>query len=207
MTLIEIGVALCVAGLMLAVAVPALSAVTRAQLRQKSGQLAGAVRSMYGAAAIAGHTCRLVFDLDANVYWSECAKSNVRLSREGERAQNGARLTTREEELLAEPQRDGMSEEEKERAALAQKSAFAASNDVPRTELGGSVRFTDIWVQHQPERYSTGRSYLYFWSSGLTEEASLHLAQSDDVYSLLVSPLTGKVKVVGDRVDAPGQKR
>src|SRR5260221_11505924 len=120
MTLIEIGVALCVAGLMLAVAVPALSAVTRAQLRQKSGQLSGAVRSMYGAAAIAGHTCRLVFDLDANVYWSECAKSNVRLSKEGERAQNGARLTTREEELLAEPQRDGMSEEDKVRAGLAQ---------------------------------------------------------------------------------------
>src|SRR4051812_36548317 len=81
MTLIEIGVALCVAGLMLAVAVPALSAVTRAQLRQKSGQLAGALRSMYGAAAIAGHTCRLVLDIDANSYWSECAKSNVRLDK------------------------------------------------------------------------------------------------------------------------------
>lgn len=207
MTLIEIGVALCVAGLMLAIAVPALSAVTRAQLRQKSGQLGGAVRSMYGAAAIGGHTCRLVFDLDANAYWSECARSNVRLSKEGERSQNGARLATREEELLAEPQHEGLSEEEKERAALAQKSAFTASNDVPKTELGGSVRFVDIWVQHQPERYSSGRSYLYFWSTGLTEEASLHLAQGDDVYSLLVSPLTGKVKIVGDRVDAPGQRR
>jgi general secretion pathway protein H len=207
MTLIEIGVALCVAGLMLAVAIPALSAVTRAQLRQKSGQLAGAVRSLYGAAAIAGRTCRLVFDLDANAYWSECAKSNVRLSREGERSQNGARIATREEEALAEPQREGMSEEEKERVALAQKSAFAPSPDIPKTELGGSVRFTDIWVQHQPERYSSGKAFLHFWSSGLTEEASIHLAQGDDVYSLIVSPLTGKVKVVGDRVDAPGQKR
>ena len=46
MTLIEIGVALCVAGLMLAVAIPALSAVTRAQLRQKTGQLAGGIRSL-----------------------------------------------------------------------------------------------------------------------------------------------------------------
>jgi general secretion pathway protein H len=208
MTLIEIGVALCVAGLMLAVAIPALSAVTRAQLRQKSGQLGGAVRSMYGAAAIAGHTCRLVFDLDANDYWSECAKGNVRLSREGERSQNGARVATREEELLAESaQRDGMSEEDRERAALAQKSAFAASADVPKTDLGTSVRFTDVWVQHQPERYSSGRAYLYFWSSGLTEEASLHVAQGDDVYSLIVSPLTGKVKILADRVDAPGQKR
>jgi len=62
-------------------------------------------------------------------------------------------------------------------------------------------------VQHQPERYTTGKSFLYFWSSGLTEEASVHLAQGDDVYSLIVSPLTGRVRIVGDRVDAPGQRR
>src|SRR5947208_15344403 len=86
MTLIEIGVALCIAGLMLAVAIPAIGAVTRAQLRQKSGQLAGGVRSLYGAAAIAGRTCRLVLDLDGNAYWAECAKTNVRLSPEGERS-------------------------------------------------------------------------------------------------------------------------
>lgn len=208
MTLIEIGVALCIAGLMLAVAIPALSAVTRAQLRQRSGQLAGALRSLYGAAAIAGHTCRLVLDLDANAYWSECAKSNVRLAKEGERSQNGARVATREEEFLEDAkQHDSMSDEDKEKLALAQKSAFAPSGDVPKTELGGTVRFTDVWVSHQPERYSSGKSFIYFWSSGLTEEASIHLAQGDDVFSLITSPLTGRVKIVGDRVDAPGQRR
>ncbi|HUJ29407.1 MAG TPA: type II secretion system protein [Myxococcales bacterium] len=208
MTLIEIGVALCVAGLMLAVAIPALSAVTRAQLRQKSGQLAGGIRALYGASAIAGHTCRLVFDLDANAYWSECAKGDVRLSREGERSQNGARVATREEELQAENAgREAMSDEDREKLELIQKSAFADSTDIPKTELGGSVKFTDVWVQHQPERYSSGRAYLYFWPSGLTEEASVHLAQGDDVFSLIVSPLTGKVKIASDRVDAPGQRK
>ena len=207
MTLIEVGVALCVAGLMLAVAIPALSAVTRAQLRQKTGQLAGGLRALYGAAAIAGHTCRLVFDLDDGAYWSECSKSNVRISREGERSQNGARVATREEELLQETKTEGLSEEERARLELLQKSAFAPSPDIPRTELGKSVRFTDVWVQHQPERYASGKAFLYFWSSGLTEEASIPLAQGDDVFSLLVSPLTGKVKVVGERVDAPGQRR
>jgi general secretion pathway protein H len=208
MTLIEIGVALCVAGLMLAVAIPALSAVTRAQLRQKSGQLAGGIRSLYGASAIAGHTCRLVFDLDAGAYWSECAKGDVRLSREGERSQNGARVATREEEQQQDAAgRDSMSEEDRERLELMRKSAFAESHDVPKTELGGSVRFTDVWVQHQPERYGSGKAFLYFWPSGLTEEASIHLAQGDDVFSLIVSPLTGKVKIVSDRADAPGQRR
>lgn len=209
MTLIEIGIALAVAGLMLAVAVPALSAVTRAQLRQKTGQLSGAIRSLYGAAAIEGHTCRLVLDLDTNSYWSECAKGNVRLSAEGERSQNGARVASKEEELAADAQRDleTMSDEDKEKAELIAKSAFSASKDIPKTELGSSVKFTDIWVQHQPERYTSGKSFLYFWSSGITEESSIHLAQGDDVYSLIVSPLTGRVKIVGDRVDAPGQSR
>lgn len=208
MTLIEIGVALCVAGLMLAVAIPALSAVTRAQLRQKSGQLAGGIRALYGASAIAGHTCRLVLDLDSNAYWSECAKGDVRLSREGERSQNGARIATKEEELQADNAgREAMSDEDRERLELIQKSSFADSKDVPKTELGGSVKFTDVWVQHQPERYSSGRAFLYFWPSGLTEDASIHLAQGDDVFSLIVSPLTGKVKIASDRVDAPGQRR
>jgi general secretion pathway protein H len=204
MTLIEVSITLAVVALMLAVAVPALSAVTRAQLRQKSGQLAGAIRSLYGSTAIAGRTCRLVLDLDANDYWSECAKTNVRLARDGERSQNGARIPAREDTLQA---RETMSDEDRERLELARKSAFTPSTDVPRTALGGSVRFTDVWVQHQPERYTTGKAFLYFWSSGMTEEASIHLAQGDDVYSLLVSPLTGRVQVMADRVDAAGQAR
>ncbi|HEY6908394.1 MAG TPA: type II secretion system protein [Myxococcales bacterium] len=207
MTLIEIGVALCVAGLMLAVAIPALSAITRAQMRQKAGQLAGGIRSLYSAAAIAGHTCRLVMDLDQDAYWSECAKGNVRLSSEGERAQNGVRLQSQDEELQQTAQRDNMSDEERERITLAAKSAFAPSSDVPRTELGNKVKFADVWVQHQPESYTAGRAFIYFWSSGLTEEAAIHLEQGGDMYSLLVSPLTGRVKVVGARVDAPGQRR
>ena len=176
MTLIEVGVALCVAGLMLAMAVPALSAVTRAQLRQKSGQLAGGIRALYGASAIQGHTCRLVFDLDTNSYWSECAKSNVRLNSEGERSQNGVRLASRAEELQRGQLRDGMSDEDREKATLAQKSAFSDDKEIPKTELGSSVRFTDVWIQHQREKYVAGKAFLYFWSSGLTEEASIHLA-------------------------------
>ncbi len=207
MTLIEVGIALAVAGLMLALAIPAMNTVTRAQLRQKTGQLAGGVRALYGAAAIGGRTCRLTFDLDVNAYWSECAKTNVRLDREGERSQNGARVATRDEDLAADTGREGMTAEEREKQALAQKSAFTPSGEIPRTELGPSVKITDVWVQHQPERYTSGKAYLYFWSSGLTESASIHLAQADDVYSILVAPLTGRAKVVGQRVDAPEQRQ
>jgi general secretion pathway protein H len=207
MTLIEVCIALAIVGLLVAVAIPAIGAVTRAALRQKSGQLAGAVRSMYGASALSGRSCRLVFDLDAGSYHSECSKSTITLSRDGERSQNGVREKSKEEELLAEDKkRESMSSEEKAKLELLEKSAFAPSKDVPETTLGSSVKFNGIWVSHQPERYVGGKAFLYFWPSGLTEGASIQLEQDEELMSLVVSPLTGRVQVKYGRVDAPGQK-
>jgi len=208
MTLLEIGIALAIAAGVMALAIPAVSNVARVQLRQKSGQLAGGIRSLYGSSAVAGRTCRLVIDLDAAAYWSECAQGSVRIAAEGERARNGVRETTRDEELLATvAQRgDAISEEERTRAEVARKSAFAASSDIARTELGRLVRFADVWVAHQPEPYVAGKAFLYFWPSGLTEAAAIHLKQGDDFNTLIVSPLTGRVRIVRGRVDAEGVK-
>jgi general secretion pathway protein H len=206
MTLIEIGIAMAIAAGLLALALPAISNVTRAQLRQKSGQLAGGVRSLYGATALAGHSCRLVFDIDHQSYWSECAEGAVRLDRSGEQSTGGSRRDSREEELLANIRLGSANEEEQVKLALAQKSAFKASGDVPTTQLGGSVRFLDVWVQHQSERYTSGKAFLYFWPSGLTEVAAIHLGQGDDVNTVLVSPLSGRVRIVSGRVDAEGQR-
>src|SRR5689334_13248029 len=124
MTLIEIGIAMAIAAGLLAMAIPAISNVTRVQLRQKTGQLAGGVRSLYGATALAGHSCRLVLDIDNEVYWSECAEGTVRLDRAGEQSAGGARRDTREEELLANIRTDSANEEEQVKLQLAQKSAF-----------------------------------------------------------------------------------
>jgi general secretion pathway protein H len=208
MTLLEIGIALAIVAGLVALAVPTISSVARVQLRQRVGQLAGGVRSLYGASAVSGRSCRLVMDLDASAYWSECAQASVRLASDGERARSGAREATREEELLANvAQRgDNVSEEDRTRAELARKSAFAPTNDIPKTALGASVRFAAVWVSHQPERYVAGKAFLYFWPSGLTETASIQLAQGDDVNTLLVEPLTGKVRIASGRVDAEGQK-
>src|SRR3954470_8936188 len=123
MTLIEVGIAMAIAAGLIALAIPAISNVARAQLRQKSGQLAGGIRSLYGATALGGHSCRLVLDLEGSAYWAECAARAVQLSREGEQSAQGGRLASRDEELLADARPDG-SEEEQVKLALARKSAF-----------------------------------------------------------------------------------
>src|SRR5712692_5266936 len=134
--------------------------------------------------------------------------ARVQLAAEGERARSGAREATREEELLATVAQRGanVSDEERTRAELARKSAFTPTNDIPKTELGGQVRFAGVWVSHQPERYVSGKAFLYFWPSGLTETASIQLAQGDDANTSLVEPLTGKVRIASGAVNAEGQK-
>src|SRR5712664_5005318 len=84
MTLLEIGIALAIVAGLIALAVPSISSVARVQLRQRTGQLAGGIRSLYGASAVAGRSCRLVMDLDASAYWSECAQGAVRLAARSE---------------------------------------------------------------------------------------------------------------------------
>ena len=208
MTLIEICIAIGIAAGLVAIAIPAVSSITRAQLRQKSGQLAGGLRSLYGASALRSATCRLVFDLDEGSYQSECAKSTVRLSAEGEKSQNGHREESKDEVLLAEKNQQGLSDQEKAKLELLQKSTFSPTPDVPKTLLGKDVHFVSVWAEHQPERYTTGQAFLYYWPSGIAESASIQLGQGDDsVMSLIVSPLTGRVQVMTGAHDATGEKQ
>ncbi|GAC1339714.1 MAG: hypothetical protein NVSMB23_09040 [Myxococcales bacterium] len=209
LTLIEITIALAIAALLVAVAIPAVASITRAQLRQKSGQLASGIRALYGQSAISGRSCRLAIDLDAQSYRAECAKGAVRLAADRERARDGAREGTHDEELLARAGADraSLSAEDRERLALLRQSAFAPSPEIPPTTLGGAVRFRQVWVSHQEEPYTAGIAYLYFWPTGQTEGASLQLAQGDDLYTLLVSPLTGRVRIVAGAASAPGERR
>ena len=181
MTLIEMGIAMAIAAALLAMAIPAISNVTRVQLRQKTGQLAGGIRSLYGASALAAHSCRMVFDIDNSAYWSECAEGAVRLERGGELSSGGSRRDSREEEVLASIRASSGNEEDQVKLELAQKSAFKPTNDVPKTTLGASVRFQDVWVQHQPEKYTAGKAYLYFATDYTSDCKVCHIpAKKDD---------------------------
>lgn len=210
LTLIEISIALAIAALLVAVSVPAISSVTRAQLRQRSGQLAGGLRALYGESAIGGRSCRLILDLDKAEYQAECARGAVRLAAAGAEGPAGdAQAREREQELLSRARRTGetLSDEDRERLELLRRSAFAPSPAVPRTALGGQVRFRKVWVGHQPAPRTSGTAWLYFWPSGQTEPASIELSQGDDVVTLLVSPLTGRVRLVNGPAQAPGEPR
>jgi general secretion pathway protein H len=62
--------------------------------------------------------------------------------------------------------------------------------------LGRRVRIVKLMVSHEPEPREKGEGAIYFFPGGQTEHAVLQLAQGDDrVYSVEISPLTGRGKV------------
>lgn len=70
-TLIELGIVIGLLGIIMAIAIPSVNALTGAELRSNTAQIAGTIREGYARAAITGKTHRLVFDLDSGLFWLE----------------------------------------------------------------------------------------------------------------------------------------
>lgn len=75
---------------------------------------------------------------------------------------------------------------------------------VKKRELPDDVYFDSVWSQHQPEIYTAGTAFLYFFPHGETERAYIYLARDeDDVFTVVVDPVTGRTKVFGERIEIP----
>ena len=60
-----------------------------------------------------------------------------------------------------------------------------------------------VWTRHQKTAVEQGVAYLYFFPQGYTEKAHVYVRQGDNVWTLTVSPLTGKVSVVAEELEVP----
>ena len=92
---------------------------------------------------------------------------------------------------------------------LENKSAFSAveSRMVKRRELPDDVYLDAVWAKHQPEVYTGGTAFLYFFPHGETETAYIYLARNeDDVFTVIVDPITGRTQVLGERIEVPREE-
>ena len=67
-----------------------------------------------------------------------------------------------------------------------------------------SMTIESVWTAHQEEKYTKGTAYLYFFPSGTTETANIVLKHGDDYFTVQVSPMAGKVKILPEKADPPG---
>jgi general secretion pathway protein H len=234
-TLIELMVALAVAGTLFAALILGLGALTGARARKAMGELGAAARSLYDTAALTGNTCRLVFllprdDSSEFSYRAECANGPVTSAMDRDQEIRDAtkaaveayrkkgRGSTRAADPARSPPGPGypgygnapgpsgstlldLLDSEKvrvERAAAF--SAFSSPEIEPRKMSGVRV---SVWTAHQRAKIDTGLAYLYFFPQGYTERAQVTVRQGNNVWTLLVSPITGRTSIVDGEPEIP----
>jgi general secretion pathway protein H len=218
MTLIEIMVALSIAVVLFGAVIVGVGAITGVKAKESSTQLAGTIRSLYDTAALSGKTCRLVFQLtnpkdeDGEVTWrAECAKSGITAGakREDEiaMAKEKSKDKVKDDSRFGRLDTDGNSLQalqarEKNRVEESAQFAEFSSEEVGQNTLPAGVK-VEVWTQKQREAIKSGPAYLYFFPQGYTERAQVWVKQGTNVWTLTVSPLTGKTVIHAEDLKVP----
>jgi general secretion pathway protein H len=222
LTLVELSVAIAIAAVLFAAVVVSVGAITGTKAKAAAGELSGVMRSLYDTAALTGKTCRLVFELppergpDTSVtYRAECATGSVTARADRENAlrddnreredalkrgpdRNRPKSTRRADEA---PSLEEVMSAEKDRVDSQAKFADFTTPEIQGKRLQGVE--ISVWTAHQRDPVKHGLAYLYFFPQGFTERAQVWFKQGSNVWTITVSSLTGKVKIVGENLEVP----
>jgi general secretion pathway protein H len=221
LTLIEITVALAIVVVLFGAVVWGVGSLTGARAKESSAELAGTIRALYDTAALSGKTCRLVFDLPPEraektaVTWrAECAKGNITAGakRDDELAAANKQKTGRnavdEDERFkridadSQPSVQELQAKEKNRVEDAAKFSEFSSEDIARHTLPDNVQI-EVWTSKQRLAVKHGTAFLYFFPQGFTERAQIWVRQGNNVWTLTISPLTGKTVIYSQDLEVP----
>jgi type II secretory pathway pseudopilin PulG len=227
-TLLEIGIALLLVGVLVAVAVPTLNALTGAELKRSTGMLQGLMRDTYARAALSGNAHRIVFDLDMNTYWVEQTEGNAVMPRKlYELTNEGGAVLDVEDERLEDVEKDSKELDDQTKRALLSAPRWApvpapSEKDIddPKPqklpsacdpdEVDGCVRFKKVWADHLADPAFAGQVAVTFFPGGYAQEAHVTVTDEEDgerVYTLELQPLTAEVYVHQDEPHIPEIER
>jgi len=193
-TLIELMIVIAIVAIIAAASLPAFDSVTGANARAAAGELAASSRYLFDTATLRHQACRIAMDLETRSWWAECAQDRPPPGSDGAAAD--------EEPGLADRFPD---ERDADRRRLLARAKFGQFSDrlARKRSLPGSVRFSEVWTEHQREPFDKGMAYVYFFPQGRTEEARVPVRDGDTVYSAVLQPFTGRARVVTGMPEVP----
>lgn len=224
-TLVELSITIALIAMIAMVAVPSVTNASRYDLRKQGLSLSTLIRQVYEQAILSGDVHRLVFDagketvtlqktegmvqlepdrleVAANPPISETALANGLAMAMGAGGQGGEGGDDVIGGLIASM---GLSvpppgDDDEEKALV------APGFETIETELefGDTVKIKDVWVDGAGMPESVGTRALFFFPSGETQRAYIHLeAENGDELTLRVHPLNGKTEILAGYVEAP----
>jgi general secretion pathway protein H len=221
-TLIEVMVAMMVIALIATIGVKGFRTVTKGSLREGSSHLAGAIRFLFDRASITGKYHRLVIDLNEGRYWAEVSDDRFYAPNQAE-SEPDRRKREEKEDAVEDEERKRQEKQRLLYGSSSSSSSSGSSSssfDMSKMEVGEfrprrarfaafketalkpvtlkkEVRIKSVYTPRMTDPVTAGRVYLYFYPLGQTEPAVITLTDKagDSVFSLVVHPITGKVKI------------
>lgn len=223
-TLLEVMIVLALVALTAGSMVVGLRSWTKSELRGSVVKVAGAIRYLFDRASTTGKMHRLVLDFETKKFWAEVSNDKFFIATERETDESRAREAADIAAELEEKKRD---EEEKVNRMQASDSPYDFSHYQPKAWRSKRAQFSQfkevvlktgqvsggkllsLFTPRLAQPMSTGRGYIYFFPLGQTEAAVVHLSDDEQrtIYSLVVHPLTGRVKVMNGYVQPPVEEQ
>ncbi|MBX2812822.1 MAG: prepilin-type N-terminal cleavage/methylation domain-containing protein [Myxococcales bacterium] len=207
LTLIEIVIAVGLVGLIAGGALVSIQALSHSRLRSATFALAGAIKESYDRAIMEKRTQRLTFDLNNHVWWAEFTEDPYALSNPD----------IAEEEARLQINLDDETPADIRKALLGQKAAAFAPDPYMggKNKLPADIHFGRAWTGTSEDAFTKGLVYIHFFRGGFTEPFQLEIydgplngnRQDREWMTIKVRPLTGRVRVYSEQLDAPDERR
>ena len=203
---------LAIIALVTGVAVAGSQQLPSARLRGAATMIASAVKVAYTRATATSRDLRLAMDLDTQKIWLEQSDIPMLVQSKGTAATSGADpMTDKEREAIKEGERILKGPPiPKPRFTPIASWGFGDAQDGPKATGGKplqrGITFRAVQTTHDDKPRTSGRAYLYFWPGGRTELAAITIRigdslDDDKAMTLLIAPLTGKIKIKGGAVE------
>lgn len=207
-TLLEVGIAIFLLALFLGVVAPGFGALSGAEMKKTTGQLAGLMRDTYSRAALSGRSFRVVLDLEEQTFHVEESEGTARLTRERQALDREGKAILDKLDERVEQAKEGSSWEDVEKVRLLSGPAFKAvdGEDGQPKKLPADVRIKSAWAEHLEKEARGGVVAVHFFPGGYAEQAIVTLTDDDDgerTMSVVLHPLTGEVEVVNEEPRIP----
>ena len=229
-TLIEVMVALMIVALIATIGVKGFRTVTKGSLREGSAHMSGAIRFLFDRASITGKYHRLVIDLNEGRYWAEVSDDRFYAPNQAESELDRQKREEKEdaaeeEERKRKEKRQLLYGSSSSSSSSSSGASSSSSFDMSKMEVGEfrprrarfaafketalkpvtlkkEVRIKSVYTPRMTDPVTAGRVYLYFYPLGQTEPAIITLTDKSggSVFSLVVHPITGKVKIYNQEV-------
>jgi general secretion pathway protein H len=211
LTLIEVLIVMALIALILSAVVVGSGQLGSSRLRHSSTMIAGAVRVGFTRATGTSKTVRLVMDFNDNAIWLEEGDQPHLVQSRDATGTGGAAAATEGERAAIEESSRILKGPTAPRTAFKEIDAMGLAASEPgkgHKALERGIKFRQVQTAHDDDPRKEGRAYLYFWSGGLTERAAIQLKVGDseeanNIVTLIVAPLTGKVTIKDGAVDLP----